>query len=97
MNACPYDAIYINPVTDTANKCNFCNHRIALGLEPSCVVVCPTHAIKVADLDDPEDDATKIIHRSDTEVRAPHKSTLPKVHYPGSRSGIARPVANRYR
>ncbi|MEL7158065.1 MAG: 4Fe-4S dicluster domain-containing protein, partial [Actinomycetota bacterium] len=28
MNACPYDAIYINPETNTAHKCNFCNHRI---------------------------------------------------------------------
>ena len=25
MNACPYDALYINPATNTANKCNFCN------------------------------------------------------------------------
>ncbi|MDH3756131.1 MAG: 4Fe-4S dicluster domain-containing protein, partial [Acidimicrobiia bacterium] len=55
MNACPYDAIYINPATNTANKCNFCNHRVETGLEPSCVIVCPTHAIKVADLDDPLD------------------------------------------
>ena len=84
MNACPYDAIYINPVTNTANKCNFCNHRIEQGLEPSCVVVCPTHAIKVADLDDPTDETTKIIARSDTAVRAPEQGTLPKVHYRGA-------------
>jgi Fe-S-cluster-containing dehydrogenase component len=53
MNACPYDAIYINPETNTAHKCNFCNHRVEVGLEPSCVVVCPTQAIKCGDLDDP--------------------------------------------
>ncbi len=84
MNACPYDAIYINPVTNTAHKCNFCNHRIEQGLEPSCVVVCPTHAIKVADLDDPRDATTKIIARSDTAVRAPQQQTLPKVYYRGA-------------
>ncbi len=84
MNACPYDAIYINPVTNTANKCNFCNHRIEQGLEPSCVVVCPTHAIKVADLDDPNDETTRIIARSDTAVRSPEQQTLPKVHYLGA-------------
>ena len=84
MNACPYDAIYINPVTNTANKCNFCNHRIEQGLEPSCVVVCPTHAIKVADLDDPDDETTKIIARSETAVRAPEQKTLPKVYYRGA-------------
>ncbi len=84
MNACPYDAIYINPETNTANKCNFCNHRIEQNLEPSCVVVCPTHAIQVADLDNPDDAATKIIARSDTAVRAPEQKTLPKVHYRGA-------------
>ena len=84
MNACPYDAIYINPATNTANKCNFCNHRIEQNLEPSCVVVCPTHAIKVADLDDPDDAATRIIARSDTAVRAPQQQTLPKVYYRGA-------------
>ncbi len=84
MNACPYDAIYINPATNTANKCNFCNHRIEQDLEPSCVVVCPTHAIKVADLDDPNDETTRIIARSDTAVRAPQQQTLPKVHYLGA-------------
>ncbi len=84
MNACPYDAIYINPVTNTANKCNFCNHRIEQDLEPSCVVVCPTHAIKVADLDNPDDETTKLISRSETAVRSPEQNTLPKVHYRGA-------------
>ena len=84
MNACPYDAIYINPATNTANKCNFCNHRIEQGLEPSCVVVCPTNAIKVADLDDPDDETTRLIARSETAVRTPEQGTLPKVHYLGA-------------
>ena len=84
MNACPYDAIYINPATNTAHKCNFCNHRIEQDLEPSCVVVCPTNAIKVADLDDPSDETTRIIARNDTAVRAPQQRTLPKVHYLGA-------------
>ncbi len=92
MNACPYDAIYINPATNTANKCNFCNHRIEQGLEPSCVVVCPTHAIKVADLDDPDDETTKLIARSETAVRAPEQNTLPKVHYLGAEAASLDPL-----
>jgi len=84
MNACPYDAIYINPATSTAHKCNFCNHRIDQGLVPSCVVVCPTNAIRVADLDDPSDEVTGIIARSDTAVRAPEQGTSPKVFYKGA-------------
>jgi Fe-S-cluster-containing dehydrogenase component len=42
MQACPYDAIYIDEDTHTAAKCNMCAHRIDQGLEPACVVVCPT-------------------------------------------------------
>ena len=92
MNACPYDAIYINPVTNTANKCNFCNHRIDQGLEPSCVVVCPTHAIKVVDLDDPADETTQIIARSETAVRAPEQNTQPKVYYRGADAASLDPL-----
>lgn len=92
MNACPYDAIYINPATNTANKCNFCNHRIEVGLEPACVVVCPTHAIKVADLDDPLNEATKIIAREDVAVRAPEQGTNPKVYYRGADQASLNPL-----
>lgn len=84
MNACPYDAIYINPETNTAHKCNFCNHRLEVGLEPSCVVVCPTQAIVVGDLDDPNSAASKIIARDQVAVRSPEKGTNPKVYYRGA-------------
>jgi Fe-S-cluster-containing dehydrogenase component/formate-dependent nitrite reductase membrane component NrfD len=92
MNACPYDALYINPATNTAHKCNFCNHRIEQNLEPSCVVVCPTHAIKVADLDDPLNLATSIIARDDVAVRAPEQGTNPKVYYRGADQASLNPL-----
>ena len=84
MNACPYDALFINPATNTAQKCNFCNHRLEVGLEPSCVVVCPTQAIKVLDLDDPLNEATQIVAREEVAVRAPEQGTNPKVYYRGA-------------
>lgn len=84
MNACPYDAIYINPETNTAHKCNFCNHRVEVGLEPSCVVVCPTQAIKVGDLDDPLSEVSRIVARDKVAVRAPEQGTNPKVYYRGA-------------
>jgi Fe-S-cluster-containing dehydrogenase component/formate-dependent nitrite reductase membrane component NrfD len=83
MNACPYDAIYINPETNTAHKCNFCNHRVEVGLEPACVVVCPTHAIVTGDLDDPTSEISRIRARDKTAVRAPEQGTNPKVFYRG--------------
>ena len=84
MNACPYDALYINPETNTAQKCNFCNHRVEVDLAPSCVVVCPTEAIKVVDFDDPEDPVGRLIGREDVAVRTPEQNTKPKVYYKGA-------------
>ena len=31
MQACPYDALYIDPNSNTAAKCNFCAHRVEAG------------------------------------------------------------------
>ena len=33
----PYDALYIDPTTQTAAKCNYCAHRVEVGLEPACL------------------------------------------------------------
>ncbi len=84
MNACPYDALYINPETMTAHKCNMCNHRLEVGLLPSCQIVCPTEAIKIGDLDDPFSEISRIIARDDVAVRAPEQNTKPKVYYRGA-------------
>ncbi len=92
MNACPYDALYINPETNTAAKCNFCNHRIEVGLEPSCVIVCPTQAIVVGDLDDPGSALSRIVARDDVAVRAPEQSTNPKVFYRGASQASLDPL-----
>ncbi len=92
MNACPYDALYIDPATNTAATCNFCNHRIEVGLEPSCVIVCPTQAIVVGDLDDPGSEVSKIVARDDVAVRAPEQRTNPKVFYRGASQASLDPL-----
>ena len=46
--------------------------------------VCPTEAIQVADLDDADNAATRIIARDDVAVRAPEQNTKPKVFYRGA-------------
>jgi Fe-S-cluster-containing dehydrogenase component len=61
MQACPYDAIYIDPNSGTAAKCHYCGHRTELGLEPACVVVCPTHAIISGDMDDPGSEISHVL------------------------------------
>jgi Fe-S-cluster-containing dehydrogenase component/formate-dependent nitrite reductase membrane component NrfD len=84
MNACPYDALYMDPEEHTAQKCNFCAHRVDAGLEPSCVVVCPTQSIVAGDLDDPRSRISGMIARHDVQVRAPEQGTRPKLFYKGA-------------
>ncbi|MBC7170918.1 MAG: 4Fe-4S dicluster domain-containing protein, partial [Polyangiaceae bacterium] len=81
MQACPYDAIHIDPAVGTASKCHFCAHRVEIGLEPACVVVCPTHAIIAGDLDDPDSEISHVVARQKVSVRKPEQGTAPKLFY----------------
>ena len=81
--ACPYDAIFIDPVTHSAEKCNFCAHRIDQGLQPACVAICPEGAIIVGDMNDAESEISRLLARERVEVRKPHLGTRPKVFYKG--------------
>jgi Fe-S-cluster-containing dehydrogenase component/formate-dependent nitrite reductase membrane component NrfD len=95
MAACPYDAIFINPEDHSAEKCNFCAHRIDIGLEPACVVVCPTQAILVGDMNDADSYVAQIINRESVTVRRPEKETLPKLFYKGAHQATLDPLAAR--
>ncbi|MGI9627805.1 MAG: 4Fe-4S dicluster domain-containing protein [Longimicrobiales bacterium] len=91
--ACPYDAIFINPEDHSAEKCNFCAHRLDVGLEPACVVVCPTQALLVGDLNDPGSEVAKIVNRDPVSVRRPEKETRPKLFYKGADQVTLDPLA----
>jgi Fe-S-cluster-containing dehydrogenase component/formate-dependent nitrite reductase membrane component NrfD len=93
MAACPYDAIFINPEDHSAEKCNFCAHRIDVGLEPACVVVCPTQAILIGDMNDQSSYVAQIISREAVNVRRPEKETLPKLFYKGAHQATLDPLA----
>ncbi|MEP6568399.1 MAG: 4Fe-4S dicluster domain-containing protein [Acidobacteriota bacterium] len=95
MAACPYDAIFINPEDHSAEKCNFCAHRIDVGLEPACVVVCPTQSILIGDLNDTDSYVAQIVNREAVAVRRPEKETLPKLFYKGAHQATLDPLAAR--
>jgi Fe-S-cluster-containing dehydrogenase component len=81
MQACPYDAIHLDPDNHTAAKCHMCSHRIDVGLEPACVVVCPVQAISVGDLDDPTSSIAQKRAQHDVAVRKPEQGTQPNLFY----------------
>ncbi len=96
MQACPYDSIYIDPDEGTAAKCHFCAHRTEVGLEPSCVVVCPEHAIIAGDLDACDGEIAQLLAREPVRVRKPEQGTRPKLYYiDGDESAIV-PTAARH-
>ena len=91
MQACPYDALYIDPNTHTAAKCNYCAHRTELGMEPACVVVCPERAIIAGDMHNPNTEIARIIAREPVRVRKPEQGTGPNVYYLGADEAAINP------
>ncbi len=91
MQACPYDALYIDPDTRTSAKCNYCAHRIDRGYEPACVVICPVEAIVSGDLDDPDSRLSRLISREATVVRKPEMNTRPNLFYVGGDTAMLTP------
>jgi Fe-S-cluster-containing dehydrogenase component/formate-dependent nitrite reductase membrane component NrfD len=96
MVACPYDQLFIDPNTHTAEKCNFCANRVENQLLPSCVSVCPTACRIFGDLDDPTSEVAKIALREAITVRKPEKGTQPKVFYIAAEASATQPeIATR--
>jgi Fe-S-cluster-containing dehydrogenase component/formate-dependent nitrite reductase membrane component NrfD len=93
MQACPYDAIYIDPDSGTAAKCHFCAHRTDVGLEPACVVVCPVHAIIAGDMDDRNSEISRLLATHEITVRKPEQGTRPKLFYIEAEQSALLPMA----
>jgi Fe-S-cluster-containing dehydrogenase component/formate-dependent nitrite reductase membrane component NrfD len=96
MVACPYDQLFIDPNTHTAEKCNFCANRVENQLLPACVSVCPTECRIFGDLDDPTSEVARIARHEAITVRKPEKGTLPKVIYLAAEESAIQPeIATR--
>ena len=83
--ACPYGAIYIDPVANQAVKCHNCTHRVDAGMEPACVSTCPSEALYFGDLNDPESEISKRRKRlqgeAGVEVLRAEKGTKPRMEF----------------
>jgi Fe-S-cluster-containing dehydrogenase component len=62
-------------------KCNFCEERLARGLNPACVDACGDHEILFGDLNDPDSEVRKALAQHMTIRRKPGLGTQPAVYY----------------
>ena len=85
VQACPYDARFINHETQTADKCTFCEHRLEAGLLPACVESCVGGARVIGDLNDPDSEIQRRMqaHKEQLQVLKPGMQTEPRVFYIG--------------
>ena len=83
VQACPYGCRFIDPRTNTVDKCDLCYHRITKGLTTACCEVCPTGARRLADLKDPKDPVHEFLRTRRIQVLKPQMATGAKVYYSG--------------
>lgn len=83
INACPYDARYVDDRTVTVDKCNFCaDTRLANGeTTTACQATCPTKVRTFGDLDDPESDISQLLMKREYKQVKQHLGTKPKLFY----------------
>lgn len=97
VQACPYDARFINHETQTADKCTFCVHRLEAGLLPACVESCVGGARIIGDLKDPDSTIRQLLLQHETEIRVlkPENGTLPQVFYLGLNEAFTQPLSGQ--
>ena len=85
VQACPYDARFINHETNKADKCTFCAHRVDAGLLPACVETCVGGARIFGDLNDANGVLRKQLdaNKDKLKVLKPEQGTKPQVYYIG--------------
>ncbi|THF67413.1 4Fe-4S dicluster domain-containing protein [Pseudothauera nasutitermitis] len=97
VQACPYDARFINHDTNKADKCTFCAHRLEAGLLPACVETCVGGARVFGDLNDPQGELRRRLDAAgvETKVLKPEQRTAPQVFYIGLEERFAGKVVGQ--
>ncbi|MBP6324822.1 MAG: 4Fe-4S dicluster domain-containing protein [Sulfurospirillum sp.] len=83
INACPYDARYVDQRTMTVDKCTFCSDtRLAAGeTTTACQATCPTKVRVFGDLDDPDSEISQLLANKEYRQVKEHLGTEPKLFY----------------
>jgi Fe-S-cluster-containing dehydrogenase component len=83
MEACPYDARFVDDTHVAVDKCTFCyDTRIVNGeTTTACQATCPTKVRLFGDIDDEESDLIKLLKERKFYVLKEGEGTIPKLFY----------------
>jgi tetrathionate reductase subunit B len=93
VEACPYDARYLDEKRGVVDKCTGCIQRVETGQQPACVTTCIGGSRLFGDLNDPESDVSYAIKNARLVQRLDYESggidTDPNVFYVNAPEGIS--------
>ncbi len=81
VQACPYGCRYMHPEKGVVDKCTLCYHRLQKGLDPACMMACPTGARIYGDLHDKTSNIVKFIKDNNCVVLKAQLNTGAKLYY----------------
>lgn len=82
VEACPYKAVYFNPITETSEKCILCYPRVEKNIAPACSRQCPGRTRAFGFLDDKNGQVYKLVKKWQVAIPLhPEFGTEPNVFY----------------
>lgn len=85
VEACPYDARYLDSARGVVDKCNGCIQRVEVGLQPACVATCLGGSRMFGDLNDPQSEVSQALKNASSVLRLDFEDekvdTDPNIYY----------------
>jgi len=81
MEACPYDARFVDETRHAVDKCTFCDGRIQEYGTTACSATCPTKVRTFGDLEDENSDIVNLLKERKFFFLKEKEGTLPKLFY----------------
>jgi len=81
MEACPYEARFVDDTKQSVDKCTFCDGRIQEYGTTACTATCPTKVRTFGDLDDENSTLVELIKDREFFLLKEDEKTIPKLMY----------------